>query len=289
MLKDTITEFLRNVYSDTSAPAKPQDQKIKLWSLLSSPLKMLFSKSREFLLLSLPFALFMTALSMLLKNSLICGIDAYKQNIVACSPPTDIYFLLFEVLRLAAITFFIKLWYQSAIAKLRINWQKISFPKWHDVKIFLFMIFFIFINFVPVFSYYALLARVPNPDWIIESIYFSFVSVGFVVPFLAILYYVVMSYIIAGEKRPPFRKISAAVFDNAGKIIISTLFIITINLLLISSYIASITPYIANLSIIKAIIFEVFYNITLLIFAASMTNYIFSLRGALFLENQKID
>ena len=131
------------------------------------------------------------------------------------------------------------------------------------------------------------MVREPNPNWQIESLYFLFVSTGFVIPFLALLYYVVFSYVLEGEKCPPFKQMSAAIFDNSGKIMISTLFVITLGLLLIIYYISLIIPHALPVSNIKIIMFEIFYNITILVFAALMTNYLLNLRDTLFPTDKK--
>lgn len=286
MLKDTINEFIKKIYTNNDAP-KQNEQKIKLRNLLWSPLQMLFANIKEFSLLSLPFAFLMTFLALAFNNSITCEIALSAQNTVNCFSKNELFVLLFQILRLAIITYFIKAWYKYAIEHNQTGLAKIFTPTWQDAKIFFVLLFFIFINVLPAFSYFALLVREPNPNWIIESIYFLFVSIGFALPLLAILYYVILTYIIEGKRLPSLRQISAAVFSNVGKITISTLFTITIGLLIIIYYIGSITPYMQHLSHIKAALFEVFYNIVLLISVAIMTNYIFNLRDILFLSEER--
>ncbi|MBP5399370.1 MAG: hypothetical protein J6Y53_03020 [Alphaproteobacteria bacterium] len=162
-------------------------------------------------------------------------------------------------------------------------------PTWRDAKVFFSLIFIILINFVPSVSYYTLIKREPNPDWRIESLYFAFVSIGFIIPFIVLLYYVILPYIIAGKKLPPFKQMSSAVFNNTGKIMVSTLFTITLGLLLIVYYIATIVPYTGQISVTKAIMFEISYNIVILVFVTLITNYLFNLRNVLFPSEKDSD
>ena len=286
MLKATINDFVKKIYSSSNEVSKPKEQKIKLRNLLWVPLKELFVNFKEFFVLSLIFSFFMTIVSLLSNNSIICGITFSAQSITTCAAPNELSFLLFHIFRFIIITFYIKGYYNYVIEHQPMDFSKMFVPSWHDAKILSVLVFFIFINFVPAVSYYILLMREPNPDWIIESLYFTFISIGFVLPFLAILYYVIFAYIIEGKKCPSFKQISAAVFDNAGKIIISTLFTITIGLLVIIYYIGAIMPYTNHLSFIKVCLFEICYNVILLMIVALMTNYIFHLRNILFTKKE---
>ena len=285
MLKETISEFIKNVYSNNDKNQNPNLQKVKFGNLLWSPFKMLFINFQTFILVTLPFSFIIAALSLLLGNSILCDLN---KNILSCAAPTEWTFFLFQILRLIIITFFIKVWYKCAIAK-QANLSDMFVPTWRDAKVFFSLIFIILINFVPSVSYYTLIKREPNPDWRIESLYFAFVSIGFIIPFIVLLYYVILPYIVAGKKLPPFKQMSSAVLNNTGKIMVSTLFTITLGLLLIVYYIATIVPYTGQISVTKAIMFEISYNIVILVFVTLITNYLFNLRNVLFPSEKDSD
>lgn len=258
-------------------------QKIKLRWLIFSPLKMFYQNFKMFIFLSIPFAFIMTILSLLLHNNIMCGVDyLQKQTVVGCAPLLSWTTLAFQIIRLLIIISFIKGWYNYAISKQKINLSDLCVLDTWNIKIFFILLFVLFINILPSLSYVELMIRNPNPNWLIESMFFAVMFMGFFIPIIAILYYYTIAYAIDKTKLPPLGQISAKAFDNASIIMISTLFMITCGLFVVAYYFGRVTPLVTNLSIAKAITADIAYNIILLAFTALIINHLFNLRDNLF-------
>ena len=258
-------------------------QTIKLRWLIFSPFVMFYKNFKTFIFLSIPFAFFMTILALLLNNGIVCGVDYFqKQTVVSCAPFFSWTSLIFQIIRLLVIISYIRTWYNYAISKRDIHPSKLYIPGLWHIKMLLILLFIVFLNILPSISYTELLFRVPNPNWLIESLYFAVISLGFFIPIIAILYYYVITYIIEETKFPPFGQMIAKAFDNATIIMISTLFITTCGLFVVAYYLGKITPLVTDLSIPTVIVVEVAYNIIILAFTTLVTNYMFNLRDNLF-------
>lgn len=66
-------------------------------------------------------------------------------------------------------------------------------------KIYAVILVFLVINALPAFSSFALFIRTPNPNWLLELAYFTFISLGFVAPFVLMRFYGGFGAILEGQ------------------------------------------------------------------------------------------
>ena len=143
----------------------------------------------RFLLSGSLFALILTLLSYLFDQTYLCVFNEEMARQLPCNHH-NLYAFYFFV-KLVIFSCFITVWYHLATNKtLGEDVYGYFLTHWRSFfKDFGFLFIFIFINLLPVVSGLLLLFRVPNPVWQIELVYFTFVSIGFIIPFVLIRFY----------------------------------------------------------------------------------------------------
>ena len=91
---------------------------------------------------------------------------------------------------------FLSRWYRYALLNEKMTLKLLFVPTIQDLKVFGLFLAYILTFAIAIFSFYLLLKRVPNPNWQIELCYFTFVSLGFLVPILAWRFLVYFAYAV---------------------------------------------------------------------------------------------
>ena len=120
----------------------------------------------------------------------------------------------------------------------------------------------------PFISFEILAARVPNPDWRIEISYFAVVSIGFLVPILAMRYYAWIAFAALGQKLLGFKKVWIMTRQQLFKILVALFVLLLLMLFVLGNYFISFRyPGEGSLSVFT-LVSELIFNILCLLFMA---------------------
>jgi len=96
------------------------------------------------------------------------------------------------------ISVFLRIWIDAVFLKKDINKSYFKSGFTNFFKFFGILLIFFAVNTLPMLSLSMLIARKPNPVWQIEILYFSFVSLGFIIPFFLLRFYANIALLIEG-------------------------------------------------------------------------------------------
>ena len=102
--------------------------------------------------------------------------------------------------------------------------------------------------------------REPNPDWVIELLFFAFVSTGFLVPFFMFRFFSVVGLVLEERRIPSIVTIWTRTSENMFKIIFSIFFILAFLLVLILNFYYNFVAYDAK-SFVAVLVVEYLYNL----------------------------
>ena len=165
------------------------------------------------------FALFLSALYMFSGTEMMCGSVIYRDEHY-CNADIRV-FALVKIMNLAVFCVFMRLWnelLQNKPVNIKI-WQ----PQLRDLKIGALILSFIATIAIAGCALYLLYIRVPNPNWKIELLYFTVVSLGFLPPILALRFFVYFAFAASGEPLPKIQEIWQKTAGNNFIIVLALL------------------------------------------------------------------
>lgn len=276
MIKERVRLLVEKVEQfSEEAPVKKEDKrKTSLTNLSLMPFGLLTHNLKSFFTLSSVFAPLMAIWAFAMHSSFICGFsDLAVKSPFACTAPNEALYITFILLRLLLIVVFLKSWFNVAIKKRPINKSELLLIKGQDWKLFAVFLTFVLINIAPLMSFLLLYYREPNPNWIIESLYFAVVSCGFLLPFLAICFYCIPAYILENRKIPSPVKIYAASIDNGLKLLISFVIVLLFSVLFVIYFSGFAQKLMSYNVVLYGILCELLYDIVLLSIFALFINF----------------
>ena len=268
-----IAEKIQKIGDERISENKGKNE-ISLSSLTFLPFGLWIYYIKSFAVLCCIFAPLMAVLSFATNNSIACGYQEYAEVIpFKCDTQNIALYVTFFFLRLLMICVFLKSWYRIAVKHEFINVREVLLINNQDWKLFAAFVLCIMVNLTPVASLALLIARVPNPNWIIESIYFAVVSLGFLLPLFAVRFYSSIAFILNNQKFPSFIKFLKSTSNNGLRLLISIAVLVlfcSVLMLYFSNIMGAILPI--NFWVF-GILGEVLYNVALLAVMVLLTNY----------------
>ena len=206
----------------------------KNWFVLKSFFKSMWlitDNLKNFFMQGFVFSLLLTLLSYVFGQKYMCFFNKDISENMFCPNLHYLYFL-YLFFKIVLICIFINIWYDKLFNNTLINKEyfKKNYKKF--LKTFIFLICFLMLNGIPFISMLILFLRVPNPDWIIELLFFIIVSVGFWVPFILMRYYSLFAVFLSNGNWKMFGKTWDNTDGYTGKIIFSASLIFMVNLIL---------------------------------------------------------
>ena len=201
--------------------------------LLFRPWSMLFDNFKTFIKLALVFSLLLSLLSWVFGYAYICRYNIYGDIDFYCSRNAWSY-LPYFLLKLIAFSYFGMLFCNS-LKTTPLSLRQVLTQYRQVLKNTLLLILFLFLVMMPVISFTLLLVRVPNPDWKIEIIYFAFVSLGFLVPFIGIRFLSNFGISFFRAKPIPQWQIWQRSRGNMLKILFALMFILLMGMFVFNS------------------------------------------------------
>jgi hypothetical protein len=178
------------------------------------------------------------------------------------------------VLKLFILSVFIKIWYDNIYLKRQIDRAYFKNHISDLFKTFGIVIGFCLLNALPILSLVLLLYRQPNPVWQIEITYFTFVSIGFLIPFILARFYTNIAELIEGTDYKNFKEVYSQTSFKTGKIVLALTFILFLSLLLFVLAQSNLKIHIFEPLIIYNIMAEFIFEITILFIATLFFNFI---------------
>ena len=164
---------------------------VKNYSVVKSlwqPWWLLADKINDFVKIGGLFALIITVLSFVFGQAYFCLFKNDYMPGVLCQN-NGFWYLMYLALKLMILSMFIKVWFDKEILNMNFSLKQEVQNKLKYCKVFGWFILFILLNSLPAVSGVVLLLRVPNPVWQIELAFFTFVFIGFLVPFVVMRFY----------------------------------------------------------------------------------------------------
>ena len=209
--------------------ANNQSVKLPVVSTILGPLALTFSGGFGALLLCLAFSLIITAIMGTTGNLTSCIAETFRTKYYCTN--NLLWFFAARILVFAVNVIFIRNWVNILDGQ-KLNWRQVFVPTMRDVKTGGIILGFLATLGVALFSLYLLYIRQPNPNWRIEIIYFGIVSLGFLVPILALRFLGYVTMAALGESLTSFKIIWQKTTGNMF-VILSSAFVIFIIMMII--------------------------------------------------------
>jgi len=161
--------------------------KYPILKAISQPFLILTDNFCTFAKMGAVTAFILFLISFIFAQSFLCMLPNLKSNIHCGS--NVLAYILYILIKLFILSSFLRVWTDCIFLNKSINIPYFKQNIWRFVQFFGFFLLFLFINSMPLFSLYFIIIRVPNPVWQIELLYFLFVSLGFLIPFVLLRFY----------------------------------------------------------------------------------------------------
>lgn len=238
---------------------------------------------RSYLLIGSVFSIIVMAINYLSGQSLMCGNPMFKEYAICSS---NLYVFVIAILVMWFVfCLYARIWGQTVILKKYKFSIKELVPNKSDLKIYGVLMLFSLSMLIALISGFLLFVREPNPNWIIELLYFTVVSVGFFAPAFATPLLSYASFVIEGEKLPSIKELWHASCHRIVLVFISFVSVILISFLVSGS----VMRYFMQLSLLDnifvVVIAEFLYNIVIMFIVSVYMNYCYMQKKFLFERN----
>lgn len=288
-MKDFIAKINQFKQKFSESPKTTETQKAELCvhipfsKLIFAPFGILTNQFGSLFRLSALFGFVLSLVSIILGFAGIC-FTSYREAYFFCSDSNFIYILAL-LLKIFLVSMFLARWYDIAFLKKSYDLRNILLPTKRDFALTGGIILFLLLNLTPILSFYLLYMRVPNPDWVVEVLYFACVSVGFLVPFILMRFYALPAAFLSGQKLPSFSYLwQRSKGNNLG--IILALFLIMIVMSFFALYyqraVLAIEPEYVNWS---GTVLDYAYNLIMLMLFSLVINHCWLQKEFLLGEN----
>ncbi len=231
------------------------------------PWKILFSNGRRFLALGIIFSALLSLVAIAMGKAFVCNYAIYGPVNFYCEGSNALFLVNFAI-KLLILAAFIYLWTNYGSNTLK---EKKDVAKQIGKTAAILLMMFVAI-LCPLISFMALSERVPNPDWRIESIYFTFVSVGFLVPVAMMRCLMILGFALEGKKLPSLKDIWQHTSGNMMRIIFTLFTIMLVYVFIYSNFYGNFRHTDAEVLPIAGIIIELLYNFITLFFFTLFAN-----------------
>ncbi len=263
-MKDKITAKIKNIMNMEFLSNNPiHAANFSFYDLSLLPIGIVFMGFRHFIQNAVIYGLLISILAFATGQSYVCNFG-FENKYFSCSHTIDIY-VTFFLFRLLIVAVFLRNWYKAAICGEKISFKNMLTITFQDWKVLIYILIVLLFLILPFISVIILSYRDPNPNWIIESMFFAFVSIGMWLPFVALRFCGLFSYAFNDKKCPSFKTIWQYTSGNMLKIIMSTFIVCVFNILLFFYFNSLIDKIIEYDTTISVIISEFLYNILFLL------------------------
>ncbi len=237
---------------------------------------------KTFMTLSFVFTFIMVFLSYTFGQTFLCSVSEYR-NAVGCLENLWAY-ALYMVLKLFVLSVFLRIWYDTAYMQKKVSEEYFKENKVAFIKFFVCMVLFILWNLLPTLSSYLLLIRVPNPVWQREVLYFTVVSIGFVLPIISLRFYANLAEFIEQANWKNFKQVYKKTQYQFPRMLISTLFVFIFAFIAFIGIMSNLRTHIAGNIHVYNLFAEIVFEWTVLLISTLIINMIRVQKETLFSE-----
>lgn len=267
-------------YSETSA------KKIPVLTAIFGGYNLVINKFKEFIILGTIFSVVLMALYFCSGQDALCYNRYYRashfcnNNIVS--------YIVIHTIAAFVICIFLRCWYQIGILGKPLSWMLIIKPQTSELKIAGGFLLYFCTLLLAGLSFYLLLIRDPNPDWKIELLYFTVVSLGFFVPILALRFSVYFAFFADNSKLPSLSCVWNKTAGNGFALLSGIIILMIIGLSISQAMMSSFARISEDVSIYTALGSEYLSNVSILFIITCFMNYCYLQRNFLFerIENE---
>ncbi len=254
--------------------------KFPAFKMLVGYLDLLLKANRQAWLLCAVFAGIETIVLALSGNMFICSNQAYREAHY-CST-NFIVFVISHLLNIFVNCMFARNWVEIALNKEKLKWKSALIPSKKDFKLLGLLGLYILTLVLALICMYVLYVRVPNPNWKIEIAFFAFVSIGFIVPILALKFSSYAATIALGEKMVSPILLWQKTAGNLMAILGGTTMIMLIYLLIMSQTLQFSMEAGGVISFVQTVVIEYIINFFKMIIIALIMNFCYIQHKILF-------
>ncbi len=193
-----------------------ESAKMPFFRLVFSPFNYIIDNGKSFFLSASVYSIILTVLSYALGTLFLCGFEAASKNLFCATSPFGPYTYIF--IKGILLVLFSVLFY-GVLSHKAFKLKKLFEIGSADLKLFGLFVGILVLCMLPVLSMYLLYVRVPNPDWVIELLFFGIVSLGFLVPFVVFRFLSIIGLVLEERHVPSFIAIWSRNAGNMFKII----------------------------------------------------------------------
>ena len=248
------------------------NQKYQIFKAFSKPILDITDNFKLFFKLGFPAALVLSVWSFICGQSFVCLLLSLR-NRFYCSDNVLLY-IIYIVVKIFILTTFLRVWYDAVYLEKSIDKTYFKTNIRRFFKFFGFFIGFIALKSIPALSLYLLLVRDPNPNWMIEVVYFTFVSIGFLIPFVLLRFYTNIAEYLEEKPWRNFGEIYEKTNFKLSKIFFSFALILSCCLLLFLTTNRSLQNSFFDPLIVYNIFAEYCFELALLVILTLIINYI---------------
>ncbi len=210
------------------------NEKITKYSIFKSfiqPFWIISDNMKTFFIQGSFFTVFVVLLSYLFGQKYLCLFTEQLPETLYCPANNALMYIPYLLIKIIAIFVCIKIWYNTVFEKINIDKNYFK-SMWKSVlRLMLLFIVFIILNIMPLVSGLILFIRKPNPVWQIEVMFFTFVSIGFLLPFVSLRFYSLLAVLLNTGKFTDIKNIWKKTKGLTIKILIATSLIYLVCLL----------------------------------------------------------
>lgn len=256
-----------------------QPVKLPIFSTIFGAYGLILDKFKQFALLGTIFAVIMLLFYMAGGLDTFCHNRFYREAHF-CTDSIPLFVTL-HLLNAFIVCMFLRVWVQVALKGEKQTWRQIFIPRWADLKIAGGFLASFLTLAIATGAFYLLIVRVPNPDWRIEWAYFTFVSMGFFVPLIALRFSVYFAFVAADEKCPSPIDVWLKTRGNGFALLGGIIFLLLFGLILSQALIISLARADTS-SFLTALGSEYLSNLAVIFIATCFMNYCYLQKNFLF-------
>lgn len=257
------------------APAEPDELpptvKLPLFRLMFSPFNQILDNGKIFFILSLFGALFVCLAATLLGFNYLCSYPSAQSANLFCSNSLWGY-LLYSIIKMLVWGYVGIKWYEYVFIKAPLNKKSLFCIDKRYLKFSGYLLLFLFLNMLPLLSWWVLYVRVPNPDWRVEMVFFAVVSIGFIMPIVLLRFYALLGFVMRGEKVPSVSYIWEKTSGNTLKIFMSFMLILILGIFIFGNLYTNFRTLLNDVSLYNMLLSEYIYDFFSLFLYISVLN-----------------
>ena len=249
-----------------------KEKKYPVLRAFSKPVAILVDYFKAFAVLGGAGALVLVLLSFAFGQSFVCMLPKVRGDSY-CGENLPVY-MLYVFTKFFVIAVFLRVWGDRVFLNKNINMDYFKKNIGRFLRFFGVLLAFLLINILPAFALYFMIVRVPNPIWQIEILYFVFMSLGFVIPFVLLRFYRNIALFVLDEPYLGLKETYVKTNFKCSRIFLSFSIVLTMCLVLFLVVNANLKAYIFEPLMVYNFVSEYIFEAAVLVVATLIFNFI---------------